>query len=231
MSRPGGSPGAQKSNARSGDTPLVDHHDAERQRVEAGAILRRQGIEVEHRAVAPHPRVLLVRLCLGRHQEVGDHHRAGLVRGVERDRDEVGVADGAVLQDEGAHRLGQPAGGDRGRRFGRIERQGEVDLAVVEQLMERRAGQRIACAFAPEMGARLLEPGPQRRRDRGEVGLVHWALERLGPIGQLGDHVLQEGAADEVGRRGIGEATGMRLDPLEQGGHRARRRVATAAVS
>ena len=48
-------------------------------------------------------------------------------------------------------------------------------------------------------------------------------LERLGLLGQLGEHVLQEGGADEVGRRRIGEAAGIGLGPLEQGRDGARR--------
>ena len=60
--------------------------------------------------------------------------------GVERDRDEVGVADRAGLEDEGAHGLRQAPGADQGRGLGRVERHREVDLAVVEQLVQRRPG-------------------------------------------------------------------------------------------
>ena len=113
---------------------------------------------------------------------------------------------------------------DRRRRLGRVERHREVDLAVVEQLMQRRAGGGIA-----------LAPGA---RDAGSTASSHCqsgavtAAKSASPTGrckrvrigrQLDQDVLEEGAADEVGRRRIGEAARMRLGPVEQRRDRARR--------
>ena len=135
----------------------------------------------------------------------------------------MGVADRAVLEDEGAHGVGQPPGLDRGRRLGRVERHREVDLAVVEQLMQRRPRGGIALALAPEMRLHRLQPVPKGRRRGREVALRNRALQDVRIGRQLDQDLLEERAADEVRRCRIGEASRIGLHPVEQGRHRARR--------
>ena len=146
------------------------------------------------------------------------------VRGVEWDRHEMGVGDRAVREHEAAHGLRQPAVQDQARGLGRVERHREVDLAVVEQLVQRLARSR----------GRLAPPRHRCRSDRSS--LAHIAagervelvrLDRLlqpRRVGHAGvEQLLEEGRADEVRRGRVGEAAGMRLRPGEQRVDRARR--------
>ena len=218
-SRSGAAPAAPCPADPAAGSPAPGRAPAKRAR-SAG----RQRREVEHGRVAPDRDVLLSRLRLGREQELGRDDRTLAVGGVERDRHEMRVGDGAVGEDEAAHRVGQPAGQDQARRLGRVERHREVDLAVVEQLVQRlarwrgRPGRRATDAGCTR-SSRSQTPAVSASNSSPVTG----CCSRVG-VGHGGvEHVLEEGRADEVGRGGVGEPARDGLGPGEQRVERGRR--------
>src|SRR3546814_14754577 len=72
-------------------------------------------------------------------------------------------------------------------------------------------------AAAPQVRVQGIEIFPQRPRRLFDLGLALRRLLQEGRIGrQLDQHLLQEGGAEEVRRRRVGEASGMRLCRSEE---------------
>src|SRR3546814_13373646 len=86
------------------------------------------------------------------------------------DGDEVGVADGASVEHEGPRGFRQQATGDRRRGFRRVERQRDVDLAVIAELALRRPARREGVAAAPPGRVPGTEIFPQRPRRPSDLG-------------------------------------------------------------
>ena len=177
---------------------------------------------VEHREVAHLAMVLRLRLRRRVEQEVGDDHRAFLVRGVVGNRDKTRVADRPLGEDEGAHRVGQQAGVDRHRGLGRVERDHHVDLAVVQELPLRRAVVGELRAPAPQLGLQRVVPGPQRGGRRGKIRVGRRLLQHRRVRRELVERLLQERRAEEVAHRRMREAPGMTPRPVEKLGNRSR---------
>ncbi len=143
----------------------------------------------------------------------------------------MGVADGAAVKHEDAGGLRQAVVQDQGGGIRRVERDRDVELAVVEQLELGRPGGREHLAAAPQVRVQRLEIGPQRRGRLGEGGAARRRLLQDRRVRrEFDEDLLQERRADEVGRRGVGEAARVRLGPVEEGGDAARRLVDPGAV-
>ena len=134
----------------------------------------------------------------------------------------MGVGERAAVEDEGAHGVGQFAGGDGARRLGGVEGEDDVDLAIGQKLLHRRIVAREGRASAPQKRIELVEIGEEGGGDLVEHRLVD-RLQQHGTVAdELGQHLLEEGRAGEVRRLRIGEAAGMGLRPVEQRACRAR---------
>jgi hypothetical protein len=148
-----------------------------RQLVEETPLRCAQFRPVEHAEVAHLADVLRPRLRCRLEQEIGDHHGAFLVGRVVRNRDEAGVADGAFGKYGGAHRRRKQSIDDGDGRFGWIEGDHQIDLAVVQQLALRRPVFRKLASLSPEQRTQRVVPRPQRRGGRHEVRIRNGALQ------------------------------------------------------
>ena len=116
------------------------------------------------------------------------------------------------------------------RCVGRVERKGDVDLAVGEEVAQAAIIPGEGAAASPKIRVRGIEPGEERRRGRLEGGVGRRLLQDSWVRRQVDEKLLQEGRADEIGRLRIGEAAGILRNPFAEGGGGERRLVEPGGI-
>ena len=87
-----------------------------------------------------------------------------------------------------------------------------------------------ASPLAPQVRPQRVVPRPERRRLIGEGSVGDGFCRTPSVGGQFEQRLLQEGRAHEVRRIGMGEAAGILGRPVDETGHRPRRRGHPCAV-
>ncbi len=194
------------------------------------AVGRRQPGHRQHRRVAPMFDVGLARLRGRREEKVRRDLRRFLGARIERNGQEMRVADRAlgmlVRRDGGRQSLGRDLVGD----FVRIEGQRDRQLAIGQHLPHHRVAGRELLALFPQVRVQRIERRPQRRSGGGEdIGAVG-RVERFAVGRRFDQHLLDEGRAVKRRWLRVGETAGGLLRPLQQLGDAGRRFGHTRAV-
>jgi hypothetical protein len=151
--------------------------------------------------------------------------------GIDRNRQEVGVADRAGGELEAVDAVRQALGGDLVGGFVGVEGQREQQFAVGHHLAHRSGVLRELLACAPQVRM-------QRVQRRSTSGAVRWPGRRAtvctAPLAVGGrrfqQRLLHEGGAVELRRARIGDPARIAAGEVEQAGHVARRGGHAAAV-
>ena len=192
--------------------------------------LLRQLRRIQHAAIAPHRDVGLARLRFRRLQEVGEDLRAGLGLGIDRDRQEMNIADGAAGKAETVSRGRQLPGDDQIRRFVGVEGERQLELAIGQQAVHLGSAGRETLALPPGDGMQLIEIRPERRGRALERLRRHRLLQSRCVGRQLKENLFDEGRAMKIRQLGIAHAPRIGLGESQQFVGRARRRGGDGVV-